>query len=50
MDWLYQLNDKVIESPLTSGIANIAGIIILLLVVFFVYRALQKRSGSKRLK
>lgn len=44
MNWLYEFNDRLLASDLTSGFWNLVGLIILAVVLYLVYRALSKKE------
>lgn len=50
MNWLYSFNDAVLASPLTSGIANIVGIIVLFGIIYLVWRALRRPDRAAKFK
>jgi cytochrome c biogenesis protein CcdA len=50
MNWLYGLNDAVLASPLTSGIANIVGIVVLFGIMYLVWRALRRPGRAAKFK
>lgn len=50
MDWLYQLNDALIASPLRAGIFNLMGIAVLLFVLFLAWRAMRRPDTTTKFK
>ncbi len=44
MNWLFEFNDALLNTPLTSAFAGLIGIFVICAVLYFVYRSLIKKD------